>query len=211
MNVIDLTHTIKEDMPVFPGSESPILEITSVVERDGFAERKITLYSHTGTHMDAPMHMIPGGLGLDEFSGDKFFGPGVVVDAKNEIKIGLEILYKYVDEIEKSDFILINTGWDRYWGEDRYYRGFPCLTEEAAKWLAQKDIKGVGIDAISVDPMDSEEFYIHKIFLEKDIVIVENLKLLETLLGKEFHLSCMPLKLERSDGSPIRAVAVLGF
>ncbi|WP_372715152.1 cyclase family protein, partial [Ilyobacter sp.] len=144
MKVIDLTHKITGDMPMFPGSESPKFESIGVLEKDGFEEKKITIYSHTGTHMDAPRHIIPGGKGLDDFSADKFLGKGVVVDARGKSDIDIDLLVKYEEEIEKSEFILINTGWGRYWSEEKYYSCFPVMTKEAAEWLSSKDIKGIG-------------------------------------------------------------------
>ncbi|ADO84236.1 cyclase family protein [Ilyobacter polytropus] len=209
MKIVDLTHEIRENMPVFPGSECPKFESIGILEKDGFEEKKITIYSHTGTHMDAPKHIIPYGKGLDEFSADKFLGKGVVVDARGESSISLDLLIEYEEKIEKSDFILINTGWDRNWGKENYYNGFPCMTKKAAQWLSSKKIKGLGIDAISVDPVNSYELVNHNIFLKKEIVIIENLKIPEKLHGKKFLFSALPLKTENSDGSPIRAVAIL--
>lgn len=209
MKVIDLTHTIMENMPVFPGSENPKFESVGVLDKDGFEEKKITIYSHTGTHVDAPRHILHGGKGLDDFSVEKFFGRGIVIDARDESCISPALLYKYEKEIEKSEFVLINTGWDRYWGEEEYYRGFPFMTNEAALWLSCKDIKGIGIDAISVDSVDSSDLLNHNIFLKRELVIVENLNSLERLHGKEFLFSCMPLKIKSADGSPIRALAIL--
>jgi kynurenine formamidase len=209
MKIIDLTHKITGDMPMFPGSESPKFESIGVLENDGYEEKKITIYSHTGTHMDAPRHIIPGGKGLDDFSADKFLGKGVVVDARDKSDIDIDLLVKYEEEIEKSEFILINTGWGRYWGEEKYYSCFPVMTKEAADWLSSKYIKGIGVDAVSVDPVDNSELVNHNILLRKEIVIIENLKLSEKLHGKEFLFSALPLKIENSDGSPIRAVAIL--
>ncbi|WP_321329654.1 cyclase family protein [uncultured Ilyobacter sp.] len=209
MKIVDLTYMINENMPVFPGSEKPKFENIGVLEKDGFDEKKITIYSHTGTHMDAPRHILADSKGLDDFSPEKFIGKGIVVDARGKSDITLELLSKYETEIEKSDFVLINTGWDRYWGEDRYYRGFPTMTIEAAQWIACKKIKGLGIDAISVDPVDSSALPNHNILLKKEILIIENLKIPEKLHGKEFLFSALPLKVENSDGSPIRAVAIL--
>ncbi|WP_320047582.1 cyclase family protein [uncultured Ilyobacter sp.] len=209
MKIVDLTHMIRENMSVFPGSESPKFESIGLLEKDGFEEKKITIYSHTGTHMDAPRHIIGGGKGLDDFSADKFLGKGALVDARGKSDIDLDLLVKYEKEIEKSEFVLIDTGWGRYWGEKDYYRGFLCMTKEAAQWLSCKKIKGLGIDAISVDPVESSDLANHNILLRKEILIIENLKIPEKLYGKEFLFSALPLKIENSDGSPIRAVAIL--
>jgi kynurenine formamidase len=159
--------------------------------------------------MDAPRHILSEGKGLDDFPVEKFYGKGIVVDAREKIQIDMELLEEYEKEIVESDFVLINTGWDIYWGDDRYYRGFPLFTKKSAEWLASKGIKGIGTDAVSVDPVDSTELISHNIFLKKEILILENLKSLELLHGHPFMFSCFPLKTVNSDGSPIRAVAFI--
>ncbi len=72
MKIFDLTHMIKEQMPVYPGTEPPSLKNTNTIEVDGFAEKLFSMYSHTGTHIDAPKHMVEEGLGLDDFDISKF-------------------------------------------------------------------------------------------------------------------------------------------
>ena len=209
MKVIDLTHTLREDMPVFPGTETPKISDGNTIERDGFAEKILTFYTHTGTHIDAPCHIHPGKKSLDEFSVDKFVGRGVIVDVKGMDSIEVETLMKYEKDIDETDFVLFSCGWEEYWGKKEYYSNFPALTEEAARWLSSKDLKGIGIDAISLDRIEDEHLPVHKLLLEKEFIFIENLKNLEKLVGRPFTLSCLPLRFERADGAPVRAVALL--
>ncbi|MEI6855897.1 hypothetical protein [Psychrilyobacter sp.] len=92
-------------------------------------------------------------------------------------------------------------------GGKKYFNGFPTLTIEAAKYLVEFNLKGIGIDAISIDPMESVNFDVHHILLKKDLVIIENLKNLKKLIDKNFELYIIPLKIKGLDGSPVRAIA----
>ena len=82
MTVIDLTHTIREDMPVYPGTEPPRLTTACTVSQCGYRETLLHMYSHTGTHMDAPAHMMDGAPTLDSFGPDRFVGRGYVLDCR---------------------------------------------------------------------------------------------------------------------------------
>jgi arylformamidase len=213
MKIIDLTHIIKESMPVYPGTEPPIILNANTIEKDGFEEKKITMVSHTGTHMDAPKHMRLEGNTLDEFSVDKFIGKAFIVDITNidTERITLGYLKIYAEEISKVDFVIIKTGWSAYWGEEKYFIGYPTLTEEAAQWLMSFKLKGIGVDAISVDPIDTKNFAVHHIFFKNSLVIIENLNNLSGINESIFTFSAMPLKIENADGSPVRATAIVGF
>lgn len=206
---IDLTHPIHEDMPVYPGTEQPVTSIGCSIEKDGFLEKKITFYSHTGTHMDAPAHMIKGGKFLDQYDIGHFHGSAIVVHlgSKGDNAIDLGVLKPVENQLKNIDFLLIHTGWSRYWGTDNYFYNFPVLTPEAAEWVAGRGLKGIGFDAISADSADTRTYPIHKILLGSDMVIVENLVNLDQLHGGAFEFSCFPLYFQQADGSPIRAVA----
>jgi kynurenine formamidase len=207
MKIIDLTHMIDEKMPVFPGTEPPKIIQKNTIEKDGFAEKLLTMYSHTGTHIDAPAHMIEDGNSLFDFSAEKFIGRGVVIPLELEDLIGLKYLKKFETQIKKASFILFYSGWDDFWGRKEYFNGFPSLSMEAARYLVEFNLKGIGIDAISIDAMGSENFEIHHILLKKDLVIIENLKNLKELINKNFELYITPLKIKDLDGSPVRALA----
>jgi len=209
MRCIDLTQTISPGMPVYPGTEPPLISRPCTIELDGFNERKLTFYSHTGTHLDSPAHILKSGVTLDRLPLEHFCGTAVVIDATKTRKP--EIHPKLLDNLgeDKVDFVIFYTGWYDKWGKPGYFKGFPVPAPETAHKLANRGIKGVGIDAISVDPVHSTEFTIHKILLSRGMVIIENLTNLKSLVGKKFSLYCFPLKIEAADGSPVRAVAIL--
>ena len=152
MKMLDLTHCITPEMPVYPGTEPPRLTAACTMERDGFRETLLEMYSHTGTHMDAPAHMLPKGRTLDDFPAETFAGRGFVLDCRGAAEITLPMLRRQEEALRETEFLLFCTGWDRYWGQPRYYEGFPCLTAEAAEYVASLGLKGVGEDSISLDP-----------------------------------------------------------
>ncbi len=124
-------------------------------------------------------------------------------------EITLKHIERYMEEISQVEFILFFTGWDEYWNTDKYFEGFPTLSKSAANKLSKmENLKGIGIDAISFEPIDSEYLPIHKILLARnDIILIENLTNLKSVLGRKFEIYIFPLKFINSDGSPVRAVA----
>ena len=206
MKIYDLTHTIRNDMPVYPGTEQPRLTTACTIEEVGYRETLLHMYSHTGTHMDAPAHMLPDGAALDRYPGEKFVGAAIVVDCRGEKDISLPLLQRY--DLSGVDFVLFCTGWDKKWGTPAYYENFPCLTAEAAAYLAALPLKGVGEDSISLDPCDSTEFPNHITLMKAGFINTENLTGLDALLGRRFTFVTLPLKFENADGCSCRAIAM---
>ena len=206
MKIYDLTHTIRNDMPVYPGTEQPRLTTACTIEEVGYRETLLHMYSHTGTHMDAPAHMLPDGATLDSYAPEKLAGAAVVVDCRRQKAITLPLLQRY--DLSGVDFVLFCTGWDKKWGTPAYYENFPCLTAEAAAYLAALPLKGVGEDSISLDPCDSTDFPNHIALMKADFINTENLKGLDALLGRRFTFVTLPLKFENADGCSCRAIAM---
>lgn len=208
--VVDLTHTISPDMPCFPGTEPPVFADSCTLEPHGFRAKNLVLHSHTGTHMDAPAHVLEGGANLDHFEGDRLVGTGIVLDMSGleETEIQVEDLEPFQAQMEGRDFFLIYTGKSRFWGTDSYFEDCPVLSLEAARRLAGFNPKGVGVDVMSVDAMTSDSFPVHRILMERDIIIIENLARLDRLVGRDFLFCCLPLKIAEGDGAPVRAVAL---
>lgn len=210
MKITDLTHVIHSNMPVFPGTEQPVFEKANTLENEGFQEARMTMFSHTGTHMDAPAHMLSSAPHLEDLDISHFIGRAVILDFSDAgmQSIGADILKPHEEKIKNVEFVIIKTGWDRYWGSEKYYEGFPALNEESAKWLSEFNLKGVGVDAISIDSMDSTTFPVHKALLSQNILIIENLTNLDSIESEYFILSVLPLKIKNADGSPVRAVSI---
>ncbi|KUO64490.1 MAG: hydrolase [Gracilibacter sp. BRH_c7a] len=216
MKIIDLTHTIQPDMPVYPGTEQPTFADANSLDGHGFIEKKITLYSHTGTHMDGPAHILESGKTLDSFPVDHFMGRAYMISLESYQKtheqreIDKTYILDYEDQLKDVDYVIFNTGWGKHWGSEEFYSAYPILSEESAIWLTEKyNLKGIGTDSISIDHEDSTYFPIHKIFFRKGLVVIENLANLDMLKKQpKFQLFCLPLKTKDADGAPIRAIAV---
>ena len=211
MKIIDLSHLITPDMPVYPGTDPPLFDEPTTIENNGFLEKKITLFSHTGTHIDAPAHILKNSKTLDQMDISQFIGKGCVLDISemDRMVIKKKHLQTYQRKIESSQFVLLYSGWSGYWGGKRYFYDYPVLDDEAALWLTSFELKGIGIDMISFDVIGSNDFKIHKILLGRGFLQIENLTNLESLISQNFLFSCLPLKISSADGSPVRAIAIL--
>ena len=208
--IIDLTHLIAPGMPVFPGDDPPILERAASVEADGFTTRSIRLNSHTGTHVDAPAHIIAGAPTLDAFPVSQFAGRATLIDVRGLAgrRIGVDVVKAHAARVHEAEFVLFRSGWQQRWGDPSYFEDYPVLSDEAAGWLAGAGLKGVGVDMISVDSLDSTSLPIHHILLGAGVLIIENLTHLDQLpTGSSFDFACYPLHLQNADGAPVRAVA----
>jgi kynurenine formamidase len=122
--------------------------------------------------------------------------------------ITMDELIPYENALRDCDFLIVNTGWSKYWGNLQYYNNPPNFNIEAAKWLSFFELKGIGIDSPNVDKMSDKDYPVHRIFLEKEIFILENLTNLNKLKKAVFTLYCLPLNIEGADGCPVRAVAL---
>jgi arylformamidase len=211
-DIIDLTHPIASDMPVFPGSGPVNLITTSTFEQEGYHEIRMDFSTHTGTHIDCGYHLLRDGLNTLSTPLSQFYGKALVADCREIPAGGLiskEFLQRMEQVISLSDFLLIHTGWSKYWGRDEYFRDFPVLSESAATYLSSFNLKGIGSDTISFDPADSVELPVHHILLSKGLILIENLVNLKSLPANGFTFSCFPLKINNGDGSPVRAVGIV--
>lgn len=205
----DLTHPLNNSISIYPGTTSPNFKQTNNIEEHGYAEMSLNMRTHAGTHIDAPAHIIKGGKTLDMFPLEQFTGKGLVIDCKGKEVIDTELINSYKNKIEDSDFILFNTGRDKFWGTNAYLEKFQILSPEAGEFLLSFNLKAIGFDVISVDQMGCTELPNHNLFLKNEVLIIENLTNLEQLQDKSFEFFCIPLKIENADGSPIRAFARL--
>lgn len=206
--------------------------------RDGQRVTEFTMSTHTGTHVDAPSHVLENGKTLDAFSLSAFYGTGVVLGfPRGELgKITAADLQKYSNDICEGDIVMLCTGWGKYFVEDPKDTYFiaakqPGLTEDGAQWLADRKIKAVGIDVFSIrHPGDNSEVdmegirpgtyteripirgkieRVHEILMTNDILIIEQLTNLESIAGKRATFSLFPLPFVGMDGAPVRAIAIL--
>lgn len=210
--VVDLSQTIAPGMPVFPGTEPPRFEQGAAIASHGFAELRVSMFTHTGTHMDAPCHVLEGAPSLDQLPPERFVGPACMLDVRGLERVTRRHLEARAQLLESCGFLLLRTGMEQHWGAPEYFGAFPCLDLEAATWLAGLGLSGVALDAISVnaisvDPLDAAGLDVHRILLGAGMVIVENCRNLARLPEQGFVFCAMPLPIQGADGSPVRAVA----
>ena len=196
-------------MTVYPGSEKPVLKKVATIEEKGYYELSFTCFTHTGTHMDAPAHILEKGKTLDKFDIHTFFGKALVINCTKFSTIEKPYIESYLVKKEIPRFLLFYTGWDQLWTTKRYFEDYPVLSKEASRFLSKLPISGIGIDAPSYDPINNRELTNHTILLKSGFILVENLCKLNRISSEEILFSCFPLKINRSDGSPVRAVAII--
>lgn len=208
MPIVDLTHPIADGMSLFPGTPLPRITPLASPESDGYAEKQIQLTGHTGTHMDAPAHVFSDATTLDQWPCDRFTGSAVLVDCRDyDGPVSADCLGR-IASLKSLDFIIFRTGWERYWGTPHYARQGPYLSEELALALAALPLKGIGIDALSPDPIDSSTLPVHATLLKHGILLIENLRGLDRLPSdRKFELTALPLLYADSDGAPARVIA----
>jgi len=206
MRIYDLSHKLNNLTPVYPGNERPEFTQIADFKSHGYRETQFRFHSHLGTHIDAPAHMIETGNTLDQLPSEHFCGNAFIIKTPINRNIDFEIVKGFETEINKSDFVLFQTGWSQYWGMPEYFGKFPVLTNEAVQFLLQFNLKGIGFDHISADPIDSADFPNHYAILGKNLIIIENLVFPDGFTESNGEFSCFPLPYENADGSPVRAV-----
>lgn len=206
---VDLSHTINEKMPVYPGTPLTVINKACKHESDGFAELSLCFSSHIGTHIDVPYHIIPSGGTITDLPIDNFMGKAFKI---NSSRLSDNLVAQIKEKITLygiPDFIILQTNWDKNWGKPEYLSVFPLPDMSTFKYLSELKLKGVGIDAISIDAINSETFMAHQYILGSDKIIIENLRNLDNVPDSMFEFFCLPLKIENGDGSPVRAIARL--
>lgn len=211
MNVLDLTHTITEATPLWPGTPAVQLEPLAEYGTEGYRETMLHFSSHTGTHIDAPAHLLRGGLTLDSFPPKQFAGTAVTLDCRNRSAITLSMLHSYETALSGAEFVLFDTGWSRYWQTPDYFGAYPALEPQAAQYLAGMRLKGIGSDTVSLDPFMDDTLAVHRILLGAGLLLLENLCNLSALTGRECFLTAAPLKIGCADGAPARVLAITSF
>ena len=218
--LIDLTLTLGSDRvaPV-PGLIGVCTEPLHTHESHARSNTKLTLATHIGTHVDAPYHFDPGGTTVENMPLNRYVGPALLLDlravAKGLTPLSVSDIQNSggTSEAVKDKIVVLFTGWAAAEsGGDRFYSQGPYLSNEGAAYLADN-----GVNAVSVDfPIDKhpatpqstiQDFPVHRLLLGRGIPLIENLINLDQLVGREFELWALPIKLKDGDGAAARAVA----
>jgi arylformamidase len=200
--VIDLTVPLNQTTPVYPGDPKAKMVPAGTIEKNGWLDHTLSLNTHLGTHIDAPAHMLSSGKTLDQYTVDKFIGRGVYVDVLDHIFDVSKL--KRID-IKPDDIVLLHTNMIKQYNSPDYYQKYPRVTENFAKYLVEQKVSMVGMDMCGPD---YPPFPIHKLLLDNDVLIIENMTNIDKLASKTFSVSALPLNLSL-DGSPARVIATV--
>ncbi len=219
--LIDLTHSITPYSPSWEGSCGFQLEtLVDYQECEGSTRFKVETFqinASIGTHIDAPSHCFPDGKTVDQLDIDKFIAPCFVIDIRHKSREFYSLSLRDIKTFEakygtisKGSFVLIYTGWDRFWNTPEKYRNnlcFPSVSIEVAELLLDRGIIALGIDTLSPDrPADG--FPVHSLLLKNDKMIVENVTNLKQMPPTGGVALCFPIKTPSTE-APIRLIGAI--
>jgi arylformamidase len=202
--IYDISVDIQMGMPTYPGDAKFRDRKLKSVQQDGYEIHRITMGNHTGTHVDAPAHFIQDGATVDELPLDILNGRALVIEIANKEKVTLEEIQEL--KLENCFRILLKTRNSSLWkSRKRFQKNYVYLTLDAAKYLAENDIKLIGFDYLSIEKFGDSEHPVHRYLLGNQIIILEGLNLADVDEG-EYEMSCLPMKLAGMDGAPARVI-----
>ncbi|MGQ9620577.1 MAG: cyclase family protein [Bacteroidales bacterium] len=208
MRIIDLTQTLR------PGVRGFSSEPAMTIAKNGWNATTLHIYSHAGTHIDAPPHFEAGNAGIDKTPLENLIADCHVIDLTGiepSALITPDLLEEAKDKILPGEGLLFKTGWGNHINNpDLYRNALPRISEEMAKWCILKKIKIIGVESPSVADVNNikEVTLIHTLLLKAGIIIVEGLINLDQICKKKVQFIVLPLKIEDADGSPCRAIAI---
>jgi arylformamidase len=192
---------------VFPGD--PEIEVSShlsLARGDPANVSALRLGSHSGTHIDAPRHFLPEGRPVDAIPLERLVGPALVLDFPTEVTaIGVPELR--ARDLRGARRVLLKTRNSAAWAQPGFTPEYVYLAPDGAEYLLRHGVELVGIDYLSIERFDSGDYKVHRMLLEREVVIVEGLDLSKIPAG-EYQLICLPLRLTGLDGAPARVMLV---
>ena len=223
--VVDLTLPLGPETVMWPGEAAPFAEVIETVKQDGNYARRVNLSEHSGTHVDAPNHFVEGGQAVTDLPLQTLISPAVVIDASVDINgngdavLELATVKAWEEKhgvIPAGCVVLLRTGWeDLYDQPQRYGAGpeglhFPGFGVEAASYLVQRGVVGIGIDTLGIDPGGDLDFPVHRhVTLPKQVWHIENLTNLKSLPATGALVFIGVLPLVDGSGSPARILALV--
>jgi kynurenine formamidase len=229
LKIVDLTYPLNDKSPFWPGPDyAPFsLKTIATLEKNGVLSKTFSVPEHFGTHLDAPNHFESNQPSVDEIKPENLFAPGVVIDASMQASANADYQLTVQDvtrweqehgRIPDHAIVMLNTGWGEYWKNYPRYKNqdslgkmhFPGYSLEAAKWLLkERQVKGIGIDTLSIDYGLSKDFAAHHAVNGAGRFALENVGHLDQLPARGFYLTIAPIKIETGSGGPTRIFAIL--
>jgi arylformamidase len=202
---IDVSVTLRDGMVHWP--DNPPVEIEralSIARGDAANVSKLSLGAHTGTHMDAPVHFVPGGPGIDSMPLAATMGPARVIEIADPQAIRTDELRPH--QIRAGERVLFKTrNSPRCWQSATFVEDFVYISADAARYLAEQRVQTVGVDYLSVGGYHTDGAETHRALLQAGVWIIEGLDL-SALTPGPCELICLPLKIAGGDGAPARAL-----
>jgi kynurenine formamidase len=229
LRIVDLSWPLNPRSAFWPGENYKPFELHTIatLEKDGVLSKAFSSPEHLGTHLDAPNHFEPGQPSVDQIPAEQLFTPGVVIDVRGPVsadpdyRVGLDDIRRFEathGQIPSGAVVLALTGWSQFWDNPTRYQNkdvmsrlhFPGYSAEAVQFLIeQRQVRGVGLDTMSVDYGLSRDFVVHHLLGKAGRYGLENLANLDKLPPRGFTLFIAPMKIETGSGGPTRAFAVL--
>jgi arylformamidase len=206
MTIYDISLPLSETLVVWPGDPPLRLTQPSHLDRgDLYTVTRIEMGVHSGTHLDAPAHFLPGGQTVDALDLDLLVGPAQVVHVPDSDALSAAVL-EGLEIPPGTERVLFRTRNSARWaaGETEFWPGFVGITEDGARWLVARGIQLVGIDYLSVAPFD-DAVTPHQVLLGAGVIAVEGLAL-DGIDPGTYWFACLPLKIAGAEGAPARAI-----
>ncbi len=202
----DITVGLHPNLPVWPDSHGIHISKLLTLAKDGWNVSRLDIDVHSGTHIDAPLHILPDGKSTDEIPLEKLIGRCFVADMRGKKQITAKDLDQLtIDSHTKK--ILFKTDNSALWKDKShpFHKDFCALTTDAAQWIADRDFHLAGNDYHSIQLFDDKPDT-HIILLQKEVVIVETLDLSEVTPDRYYNLICLPMKVKGVEGIPARVI-----
>ena len=206
-NYIDLTLTLSNDL------DGVTLSKARSLARDGWNASTLELFSHVGTHMDAPLHFAVNPQSIDEIPVQRFISLAWVVNLSGIAEsslITIDDMQPIAKKIQKGHSLILRTDWSKRVGTKSYRDALPRISKELAEWMVEKRIALLGVEPPSIANVNNirEVTEIHTILMQNDILILEGLVNLDKITKEQVTLIALPLKILRGDGAPARVLAL---
>lgn len=204
--VVDLTMPIHEGMTTFPSENHPRVEISQLGRHglDGRETRKIVMGTHTGTHVDAPLHFFSGGGTIDDVDLEQLCGPAAIAVLSSPCDIS------QLDEVLKrrAERLVLRSDWSDYLDTNNYYNHYPYLIGPVVQRIIASGCRVLAMDMPSPDKPGDPIMPAHKVLMDAGIILVESLVNLRYIRSPVFELVVAPLKIRGGDGAPARVFAI---
>jgi len=203
MRIHDISVPLSAELQLYPGDPPVVITSwNSIADGDGANISRITLSTHSGTHIDPPRHYNDNGKSVDQLPLELLIGKALVVELLGVKEIGRkELEHLRIKGVER---LLLKTDSSKLWNQPEFSDDYTALSVEAARYLVEAGVKLIGIDYLSIESFDGTGD-VHRMLLDNDVLVLEGINLTDVAPG-EYELICLPLKVKGGDGAPVRAL-----